>query len=222
MEEEKQLIAKLQQLKQIKPRESWVVFSKAKIFTVDQSGGSLYNKIISIFSNSVLQRKVSYAFAAFIFVIIGVVGVNSFLVKKSNISDKSTAAIFKPDVSYEIIKAKSEDLAKAIEKYKLENTDAKGIKIAVKNLTDQIDKNPEIARKVAVELKNSGTLASLDEGAELKEASGDLYKTLVSQMIEDLEKTSLTDNQLKILNKAKELYSNSKYYEALEKILLIK
>jgi len=217
--EEKQLILKLQQLKQIKPRENWVVFNKSNIFNASLLNHSLYEKIFYFISNSQLQKRLSYVFAVFMFIFAGLIGAN-FLVKESNIPNQP-AAIFKPDVSIESFKVKSQDLAKAVEKYKLENVNTDEVKVAVKNLTDEINKNPSIAKEVAVELKNSGTLASLDGGTELKEASGDLYKTIDSQMIGDLEKTTLTQDQQKILNDIKELYSQSKYLEALEKILLI-
>ena len=91
----------------------------------------------------------------------------------------------------------------------------------MKSLADEINSNPGVAKKVAVELKNSGTLASLEGGVELKEVSGDLYKTIDSQVIEDLEKTTLTQEQQQMLNEVKDLYDQGKYLEALEEILLI-
>jgi len=215
--EEKQLIIKLQQLKQIKPRENWVVFNKSKIFIVPQSDNSLYNRIVSIVSNISMQKRFSYAFAAFLFVFTGLVGAN-MLIDESNIYQP--AAILKPDVSIESIKEKSQYLTNAVEKYKLENVDVEEVKLAAKNLTDEISKNPSIAKDVAVELKNSGTLASL-EGAELKDASIDLYRTIDIQMIDDLEKATLTEDQIVVLEQAKESFNQGKYFEALEKILLI-
>src|SRR3989338_6719416 len=217
--EEKQLILKLQQLQQIKPRENWVVFNKSKIFGIPQLNVSLYNRIIAMVSNISLQKRFSYAFAAFIFVFVGLVGAN-ILVEESSVPNQ-TAAIFKPDVSIELIKAKSQNLADAVEKYKLENVNVEEVKVAVKSLADEINSNPGVAKKVAVELKNSGTLASLEGGVELKEVSGDLYKTIDSQVIEELEKTTLTQEQQQMLNEVKDLYDQGKYLEALEEILLI-
>ena len=49
----------------------------------------------------------------------------------------------------------------------------------------------------------------------------DLYKTVVTQQILDLQKTSLTNDQQKILADTVELYNTGKYSDALEKILLI-
>lgn len=217
--EEKQLILKLQQLKQIKPRENWVVFSKSKIFGVPQSNISLYNRIISVISNLSMQKRFSYAFAAFVFVFAGLVGTN-VLIKETKFPDQ-TAAIFKPDVSIESIKVKSQDLASAVEKYKLENLNVEEVKVAVKSLSNEINSNPGAAKEVAVELKKLGTLASLEGGEELKELSGDLYKIIDIQMIEDLEKITLTEDQQAVLERAKELFNKADYSGALEEILLI-
>lgn len=216
--EDKELIFRLQQLKQIRPRENWVVFNKSKIFGIPLQKNSLYNRIISVFSNISLQRKLSYAFATLLFVLGGLIGTD--ILVQPNFS-KQPAAIFKPDVSIKSFQEKSDDLAKAVQNYKSESVNVDEVKVAAKSLTDEINSNPGIAKEVAVELKNSGTLASLDGGTELKAASGDLYKTIDSQMIEDLEKATLTEDNQAILEQAKELFNKGEYSKALEQILLI-
>ena len=49
----------------------------------------------------------------------------------------------------------------------------------------------------------------------------DLYQAVVQSQIADLSKMTLTDEQNKALDEAKDLYFQGKYTDALEKILLI-
>ena len=94
---------------------------------------------------------------------------------------------------------------------------------AIKNLNQTLKdnpvQNPQAIQGIAASLK---TLADIP-GANLTANSDvqDLYKTVVANQIIDLQKTTLTNDQQKILSDTVNLYNAGKYNEALEKMLLI-
>jgi hypothetical protein len=62
-------------------------------------------------------------------------------------------------------------------------------------------------------------------GLEIDESTKDQLESaevmLVERMIEDLDKTTLTDEQQKVFGEIKDLYEKADYSGALEKILLL-
>ena len=92
---EKELISRLQSLKQIKPRENWAVFAKSRIFEnniIDNK--SIKNSILSDILRGVFQKKLVYSFATFLFVVAGLFGFMKYgLPNKINSSLNETANI---------------------------------------------------------------------------------------------------------------------------------
>ena len=77
---EKQLIESLSQLKEIKPNQEWVSLLKSQILTeqpVEKTIPAITARKISIMdviTSVMFQRKMAYALASFVFVIVGVFG----------------------------------------------------------------------------------------------------------------------------------------------------
>lgn len=232
---EQELISKLQSLKKIKPRESWVVLAKSQILDHSTSLGAK-NKVFedktvksSVFSDilgMIFQRKLAYALAAFLFVVAGLFGVMKYNapndttdVKIVQQSQESLVAI-KSDV--EDFKAKSKNLSQIAQSNSQDITLAvKEVKEAANELTKAIKNDPQLAKEVALDINNNKTYLDIAGGDDLKETSDILYKTIDEQMIKDLENTTLTESQQKALNIAKDLYNERKYSSALESILLL-
>ena len=229
---QKQLIEQLRGLKEIKPRQEWVLLLKSQLLSKEISKFEFRNSnfFFGIFS----QKSLAYSFAMVLLIFIGLVGFAQrtvpgdllFPVKK--IAEQSQAVLsgktgLEQNVS--ILTNRINDLAKVAKKGRADsmplaineiNADASEL---AKNLKKNTVKNSETLKEIAVSLK---TLADIP-GADFSENENvmDLYQTVVQSQINDLEKTTLTDEQKLKLDEIKNLYKEEKYTEALEKILLL-
>ena len=240
---QKQLIESLKQLKEIKPRKEWAILLKSQILTekkaviaeikvpVEQlSSIGVMDIIRSVF----FQKKLVYAFAIVLFLIVGVLGFAGsimpgdllFPVKK--IAEQSQATLTGQTGLQQNVATLSNrinDLAQVAKDGRKDNIPSAISEINVnasqlaKNLKDNPVNDSQILKKIAISLK---TLADV-HGADLTATSGinDLYQALGQNEISDYQKTTLTEDQQKVLAEAEDLYAQEKYYEAFEKILLI-
>lgn len=235
---EKKLISLLQELKQIKPRKEWVSLSKMNILGHDvierkemviPAQHASFSSIAGLF----YQKKLAYTFAA-----LAILAVASFGFLQYGLNGLegnptgpevlvlSEEASLEAKTNVEAFKAKSHDLAQlAKENPESVSLAVNDVKAAAKQLTETIKKYPEVAKEVALEINNNKTYLDIqetsEEASELKVASNDLYKIVVEQMIEDLQKTSLTESQQDALDIAKDLHEKEKHTDALESILLL-
>ena len=245
---EQELISRLQSLKQIKPRENWVVFAKTKIFdapvyakyaNIKTARNSVFSDTLaSIFQKKVAyafaaflfattNKKVAYAFAAFLFVVAGMFGFmkygffnNPANVQVAQVSQEHLTAI-KSNV--EEFKTKSKILSQMTKSSDLKEIAlaVKEIKDVAKELTEAIKNDSQLAKEVALDINNNKTYLDIEGEGDLKETSDILYKTIDEQMIKDLEGATLTESQQEALKIAKKLYDEGKYSNALESILLL-
>lgn len=228
---EKELIKKISLLKEIKPKEEWVFFTKRKIlqipsFTPPQKSilENFWQSVQEFFSVGI-SRKLAYALPVLFLIFLGVFGLTWYNVSIFDTSKSLTYSGNDIMITVKNFKDKSQNLAKIIKNNPTDDRKIlaiKEIKEAARNLTDVIQKNPALTKEIALELKDNKDLLSLDSGSDVKEASDSPYRTIDGQMFKDLNKTTLTQDQQNALNEAKNLYEKENYYEALEKILLIK
>lgn len=233
---DKELILKLHSLRQIKPRQEWVIFAKNQIFGKNSPNHSITktrfaSAIANIFSGVfVAKRRMAYSVAVFLFLV--AVGTffafNGLLPKNSSIkiAKNSTASLIAIKDSVEEFKEKSKNLSEA-SKYSPEKVSlaVKEVKDAVKELTEAVQKDPQLAKEIALEVNNnktyleiSGSSSNLDD---LKETSDTLYKAIVEQMIKDLEGATLIESQKESIDIIKSLHKDGNYVNALENILLL-
>ena len=237
-----QLIGQIKTLKEIKPRKEWVILLKSQILT--ESTATAKTRVVGqqtklagimdILSAVFIQRKLAYAFAVILFLIVGVFGfaVNTvpgdllFPIKK--ISEQSQAALsgqtnLQNNVA--ILNSRINDLVQIAKEGRTDNipsaiseVNAKASELA-QNLKDNPTQNAETLKEIINSYK---TLANIP-GTDLTASPGinDLARTLAQDEIADLNKTTLTDNQKDSLTQAEDLYNQGKYTDALEKILLI-
>lgn len=221
---EKELIAKLQELKQIKPNRTWVTLTKNEILSAPQYAQRVLPAKTTAWTNLfgfLFQKKLAYALAALAILVIGSVGVMQ-LPGNPGVPAISPATLVEVKNSVEAFKVKSKELSMVNQKDPQEFSVAvNSIKIAAKQLTEAIQKNPGVAKEVALEINNNKTYLNVEGSAELKATSDVLYKTIVEQMIKDLGKTSLTESQKEALDIAEDLYKKERYTDALESILLL-
>ena len=240
---EKELISKLKDLNSIKPRKEWVFSVKMQILG---SGGNvvpdkatykerLFDGFKSLYPLS-YQRKLAYSFSVLMLTFVGVLGFAQYTVpgdvlfSVKKITEQGQASLTGESeikASVENFKKRSQDLAEIVKNKKETNIPSavQEVKDAAKSLTDALQKDPKLAKEIALEIKENKTFLDLSGEAkieaDIKEASDILYKTIDAQMIADLEATTLTEEQQVLLEEIKDLYSQDKYSDALEKILLI-
>lgn len=234
---EKELISKLQTLKQITPRKDWVFSVKMEMFGENAVAPKVaaeprYKKIFGNIFSITLQKKLAYSFATLLLMFAGVFGFAQYtlpgdpLFEVKKITEHSQSALtgesnVKSNV--ETFKKRSHDLAEVVKNNKDGNkaSAVKEVKDATKSLAAAIEKDSNLVKEVALEIRNNQTLLAVLGEEDLKESSDILYKAIDSQMIADLEKITLTEEQVKMLEEIKVLFKEEKYLEALEKILLI-
>jgi len=235
---QKQLINQLKSLKEIKPRENWVVLLKSQILTESQekviNASARKANILETISLIFAPKRLAYSFAVIMFLIVGVFGFARYTVPGDlffpikKIAEQSQAALtgqigVKQEAA--VLSRRINDLAQVAKAGRVENIPSAisevnaNVSALTKNLEDTFIEDPQVLKEIAVSLK---TLASVP-GADLTENQNvvNLYQMIIVNQILDLKKSTLTEDQQKILAEAEELYNNASYIEALEKILLI-
>jgi len=233
---EKELIFKLQTLKQIKPRNSWVSSVRANILS---SGVVLEREVVkpayrwslSTIAGIFYQRKMAYAFAALLFIFAGVVGVVSYQMprKAAQVAVNSPAdpvvdTVLESAVksNVEDFKIKSQNLAD-MAKSGSQNSDValKEVKAAAANLANELQKNPELAKVIALDINNNKTLLDVSGGNNAGEVV-DMYEAIVAPLINDLKERTLTSDQEAELQRIETYFDNGgDAFTALRDILLM-
>lgn len=228
---DQELITKLLELKSIRPRKNWVVFAKSQILTnsFEFNYGAkheFYKNLLLSIRNPFLQKRLAYAFAVMMVAFIGLFGATSYLsVSNDNVSEQSSVSLMAGnEIKSEVedFKIKSQSLAQAVSaKSEDMSIVLQEVKDAAKSLTETIQKDPDLVKVIALEVNNNKAYLDISGEDGLKESSDALYKAIDNQMIEDLEKTTLTLAQQESLNRIKKLYEEERYSYALESILLL-
>ncbi len=235
---EKELIAKLKELGQIKPGKDWVILTKSRI--LGQESFERYPvSILSIF-RFLFQPRLAFASSVLAFALIGLFGFaqNSlpgdllYPIKKTV---ERSQAIFvseaeKPQASLETADKRLEELTKiaeanqvkklapALSEFQMSVSEAtkrlskmaatSSDPVAIKKV---VDKTKKLEGKVQ-EVRSLGVAMGEEELSELEEVSNKLE---VKSLVLDLEKRTLTKEQEEVLSKMKELVKEERYSEAL-------
>lgn len=234
---EKQLIEAIRELKEIKPRQEWVSLVKSQI--LPKKTWSIGN-ILTYLPQLNYQRKLAYAFAfaTLVLIVAGVFGFAQYTVpgdllfsvkKIAESQDPFQIAYNRSEELVQILKEnKTQNIASAVSEFKA------SISGAAKNLVLSLTQDPrgtpnkkslkDIAaevKKIQDNQKQAETLGiDISQTDEAKEYDNALA-SLVKDQIGDFEKATLTESQQTALEQAKDLYSQQKYSDALEEILLI-
>ncbi len=227
---EEQLILRLKELKQIKPTKQWAFSLKVQL---------LQGEISSVKNGNTLrikerifwllnQRKLAYSFAVLLLAFVGVGGFMEYdSVQLASVSQQSPVALLEIKSDVEMLKVKSQNLADIVNS-KLQNSD-EVVKIAMKevkevatNLTNKLQKNPQLAKTIALDVNNNKTYLNISGGNEVSEVA-DMYKAIADQLIKDLERATLTEEQTEEFIRIKNYYNNKdvNYAIVLRDMLLI-
>jgi len=240
---EKDFIAKIKQLRQIKPRKDWVLLTKSSILNQGfRRAVPTTSGIGQIFRWLVFQPKMAYAsliiltlfLSAFSFAQNSLPGEILYPIKK--ITEKGQAIFVseaeKSKFNLELIDKRLEELTKVAETNQVKklapaiNEYQASISEVAKNLTkEEIKNNPNEIKKIVKEVKSiekkTAEIESLgiqiDENIELDSALVQLIKL----QVDDLEKRTLTPGQAESIGEIKADIEAGQYAEALEKLLNI-
>jgi len=229
---EKELIGKIRELRQIQPSKDWVSLTKSQILGKEDK----YNNLISVFQ--ILFSKPAYAGLVVVFVLFGLFGFSQnslpgdLLYPIKKITERSQAVFVSeeelPKYNLEIANKRLEELneiaqtnqvkklAPAISEFQANISEA--AKSLAKVKSQDVEKIVAQTKKLEENKKKvENVLATKIETEEYDDA----LAQLVESQIKDLEERTLTEEQMKILAEAKELYQAGNFAEALEKILLL-
>ena len=231
---EKELISKLQGLKQIKPRKDWVFLVKSEIF----KNNFIENKVINktsysdVFSNIfsvIFQRKFAYALAVFLFIFIGISGFMKYnLPEDGKVTQQSPAVLAAIKNNVESFKAKSQNLADIAKNNPQDVSLAvKEVNDAARELINAVQKNPQLAKTIALDVNNNKTYLNIQGGDNLKEtldtlykASDILYKAIDDPIIASIKETELTKDQQIEFDNILGLYDQGDYSGVLVRLLI--
>jgi len=237
---EKQLISKIRQLRQIKPNKEWVSFTKTQILGEEIGYRERFIEVFEVFSHTLFQTRLAYAAVTVFLVLIGMFGFAQntvpgdflFSIKKTA---ERTQGVFvsgnqQPKYNLEIVNKRLEDLTRIAINNQVKNLSSaidelqSSVSEAAKSLIERNGSIKEIAQEVKKIERNKQVVESLgiviDENEELKELDNALSQ-VVQREINSLEDASLTEESQGILEEAKIDYENGNYSQALEKILQI-
>ena len=232
---EKTLIGKIEILRQIRPRKNWVILTKKRILGEERTLAGLFLDSFRLFQGLFFQYRLALASLVLLFVLGGTFafaqkslpGEPLFVIKKMT---EKTRAVFvaeneRPKVQLELANKRLEDLAKIAETNDVRKLAPAidefqaNVSEAAKNLTKAKTVGKDIILQTQELEKNKEkiekTLATQIGTEELE----NVYKDLAEQQIKDLENSSLTESQTKLLAQAKEYFEAGDYSNALIKTI---
>jgi len=236
---DRDLIKKLQILKDIKPRKDWVVLTKTQILGEQREQFSLIESLRLFFQFKLAKPAFASLIAVFLLFGLFAFAQNSlpgdFLYPIKKIAERGQAVfvskIDKPQASLNLANKRLEELTKIAETNQVKklapaiNEFQASVSEAAKNLSrmeatssdpaaikKMVEGTKELGGKIQ-EVKSLGVVIGEEEFDELQGVSDKLE---VELLISDLEKRTLwTEEQKEILNQMKELVGEGKYSEAL-------
>lgn len=207
---EQQLIESLKQMKQIKPRQEWVSLLRSQILSerVIEPIHAQFS-FASAISNS-FSRRVAYSFATLLLLIAGAFGLVKLL--PVNTTPQQTASLTgQAGLSQNVADLNTKIVAL---KQNLKTTSSTNLQTA-KAVADQIQKIKQLQTKTLADVPGTAADKNLNEALA---AADSTLAPLVESEINDLQKTTLTTDQQKILAQAQDLYKKADYSGALEQI----
>lgn len=239
---DRNLIKQLKSLKEIKPREEWVVLTKENLFKEESKGISLISALLDTIKELqkgerfVFNHKPAFAFALTAVIFVGLFGFaqgsmpgdSLFALKK--ITEKGQAVLVsernKAKYDLEMVNRRLDDLVEVAQSNAGKNLGAaiNEYRQTASNAAKSLAKSNDI-KEIAAEVRK------LEEKEEQIRSLGvemggltDLDNALlnvVEREITYFEDKELSEDDKDVLNEAKVYYEEGRYSEALEKLMII-
>jgi TolA-binding protein len=233
---EKELILKIQGLREIKPREEWVFLTKREILGEPEVKPKV--SWLEVFPRFFFQHKLAFASLALIVIVCAfgfsqnaVSGDLLFALKK--VTEKAQTAFVSSEGQLknrlELANKRLEELTKIAEQNQVKKLSS-AIGECQASMSQVASKagavrKPEEARKIVPEIKKmEGNIQNLKTyGVEISDDGNteNIYKPVVDVLIKDLETRTLTEEQQKLLTEAKETYKIGDYPNTLSVLMKI-
>lgn len=237
---EKELITKLKELRQIKPRQDWVVFTKSQIFSEEPQKRQEKVSLLQIIRQSFVFKP-AFAVLGVLVIMVGVLGFaqNSLpgdtLYPVKKIAEKSQAMLIAKEqqstFTFKVVNRRLDDLTKIAQNNSVKNLSsaideyqASVSEVARTISQESIRGDAEAAKKFVVEVKKleakTEEVESLGIAIGENEELNNILAQIVEQEIVALENKELGEEELVRLNEAKLAYEEGDYSGALEVLLL--
>lgn len=244
--QDKELIAKLKELINIRPRQEWVVLAKAKLFEEETKiqpaplAGKRASIILDIFPRFIHHLNYRYVLATFTFIFLLVASV--FIYARNALPGEALFSVKKAEEKVRTLLAPKNQFAQ----YQLEITNERLSELAKivetkqgQKLAPAIKEFQASAKQAALNIKKAKKLnkeivleaKKLEQGKEKVQALGvvlgetDEFAMALAERVEmeikDLETRTLTEKQKTQLEEAKKDLAAKNYSLALEKILAL-
>ncbi len=226
------LIKQLESLKSVKADSNWASLSKQSIISkeFEKPSFSIFSylkqpKLAPVYASLI----VLFTFTPFIFAQDALPGERLYTFKKIGETVKYAIQGDESAAQIEQVETRLNELSRITEQTQNQGhklaAGIKETKQALTKATKQIAKAPEaqkaelvgkiVAQITAIEKKTNAAIMDSDEEYQ------ELFKFFVENEIKEIEEKTLSEEQLKLLNQAKELFNNEDYSEALEMIYQI-
>jgi len=228
---EKELITKIQGLRQITPKKEWVFLTKREILGEEEVQERI--SWLEVFPRFFFQYKLVFASLALVIIAVITLGFSQnavpgdllFVLKRA--TEKAQTAFISPDEQLknrlELANKRLEELTKIAELNQSKKL-ASAIEECQASVSQAAEmakqvKGPQEARKVIPEIKKmEGNIQNLKSyGVEIGESENteNIYKPVVDMLLKDLENRTLTEDQQKLLTEAEEIYQTGNYPDTL-------
>jgi chaperonin cofactor prefoldin len=235
---EKELILKIQGLRDIKPKKAWVFLTKREILG-EEPVETTRISWLEVFPRMFFQHKLAFASLALIVVVVCAFGFSQnavpgdILFSLKKVTEKAQTAFVPSEGQLknrlELVNKRLEELTKIAEQNQVKKLSS-AIEECQASMSQVVNKasnvrKPEEARKIVPEIKKmEGNLQNLKTyGVEISNAENteNIYKPVVDVLIKDLENRTLTEDQQKLLTEAKETYEAGDYPNTLSVLMKI-
>lgn len=237
---EKDLIAKIRELRQIRPRKDWVFLTKQEILGPEELKPSLGSQILSIFPS--FNYKPIFATITLLVVLTGLFGFTQnslpgdLLYPIKRVIEKSQAVFVseenKPNLNLELANKRLEELSRIAQTNQVKKL-APALKEYQASLAEAAKNIAQVAATTSdasIIKKIAGQIQKLEENREKLEKTYGIAgleteeetnptKVIVEWLIKDLEERTLTEEQQLLFEGARESYLAGDYNLALEEII---
>jgi len=235
---EKQLIAKIKELRQIKPRKDWALLSKKQLFAEGKRGRTTlgFNDLIEGM-RLVFQHKYAFASLVILAVLIGSFGFaqrslpGDTLFSLKRISERGQAVFVlggETRRNLESADRRLDDLARIAQTNLVENLapaikeyQTKVSEVAKSLAGMEADKVREIVSEVKKLEEKREEVRALGVEIEENEELDNVLSQMVEREVNELEAQTLTEDQEQALAEVKADFEEGDYSQALEKILFL-
>ena len=243
-----QLVRQLKSLRELKPSDNWVSFTKERIFAAEPEPMGLREGLLSFFP--LFRYKLALAPIISVLVLIGLFGFTQntvpgdflFSVKKATETAQITfsSGVEKPKTQLKLANKRLEELGRIAENNQVRNLPPaikefqSNIAQAVKDLAafdvNVTSSDPLAIREIIAEsqklAENKDKVeqvlgAIIGDTGELENAITQMEKQVAAYLIADLEKSTLSEKDAQLLIQAKDDFTSGNYATSLEKIWVL-